>query len=120
MYQSGLGRHSVCLTDSHVLEVVQWGVIGQIIEVVPIALSKASVCLFTLRIIGNTHFKLRKTLWALIIFIVAWHTARLLLHLLQCRPVAKSWDTSLKGTCLPIEATYTTVYVAIGKIKLKV
>ncbi|KAL4913886.1 hypothetical protein BDW62DRAFT_220465 [Aspergillus aurantiobrunneus] len=64
---------------------------------------KTSVCWFYTRL-GDKYL----TRMSLIMFgvIACQATANVLTAAFQCRPVAKAWDTSLKGTCVNINIFY--------------
>jgi len=72
-----------------------WEVIGQGICILGIAISKASVALFLLRIVVLRWHKM--LLWLCIIITSALCVITTILLFVQCKPAAFLWDTSIEG-----------------------
>ncbi|KAF1364275.1 hypothetical protein EJ07DRAFT_98561 [Lizonia empirigonia] len=89
---------------------VFWEAVGQGICIMGIAVSKASVALFLLRIVlRRWHIVL---LWSVIITTSIFCTITTTLLFLQCKPVAFLWDETIPGGYCPI--TFTDVGLSMG------
>ena len=70
-------------------------------------LTKLSVLCFYHRVFKHTtHRTLRYSLWIIGIVTALWYVAVLLVGILQCIPVAKSWDQTLSGKCINIKGFF--------------
>lgn len=66
---------------------------------------KIAVCLGYLRLLGVAMPVMQKVVKSVLIFVIFSHIADTLVIVLQCLPVAKSWNPSIPGHCL---ANYPT------------
>lgn len=68
---------------------------------------KVSLCLSYLRILHATGHRLYKVLIKGVMgAAIVSHLAGILILLFQCRPVQKSWITTVEGTCMPNSPTF--------------
>ncbi|KAB8074927.1 hypothetical protein BDV29DRAFT_190617 [Aspergillus leporis] len=68
---------------------------------------KAALCLSYLRLLSGTSRRIYRILiWAVLIVSTLGHLAGMLLLLLNCQPVHKSWDPDVEGICLPFGSTH--------------
>lgn len=110
----GLGRHIYCLPREQIPLVLKWSVVSQIFNIMGIGLSKISVCLCVLRIIGRTRKHLATFLWVVIAFCAASHFVQIMLFLVQCRPMAAIWNPRVQGKCFSPHITYLVGYIGFG------
>ncbi len=95
-----------------------WALLSQVENCIGLGLIKISICLCVLRVLDRVSRLLRACIWTLIVFVSVCHLAQVILFFVECFPLAKVWDASVKGTCLPLASIYTTAYVAFGKPRL--
>lgn len=100
---NGLGRDVWTLEPD---QITKFGMFFYMVEVfyfVTVALLKASILLFYLRIFPNTGT--RRTLWATLILNNLFGVAFVLAAIFQCTPISHywtKWDGTSKGTCINI------------------
>lgn len=114
MVRAGAGKHIYCLALGRIPVAIQWSIYAQIVNNIGIGLVKISVCLCVLRVIDRVGKWLSRFLWVLIAFVTASHFVQVMLFLLQCRPMAAIWDTSIHGQCFSSHVTYLVGYVGFG------
>ncbi|KAJ4991168.1 hypothetical protein SVAN01_03296 [Stagonosporopsis vannaccii] len=89
---------------------IYWEAIGQGICIMGIAVSKAAIALFLLRIVlRKWHIAL---LWSVTISTAIFSTITTALLFLQCKPVAFLWDHTIPGGYCPIN--FTDVGLSMG------
>ena len=131
MIVSGVGRHIFCLPLANIPDALQWSIYAQIVNILGIGLVKISVCLCILRVIDKVGKALSRFLYLMITFIsvshfaqvrgnfdnVLWYSSdctklsKILLFLIQCRPMAKIWNPYLRGQCFSSHVTYLAGYL---------
>lgn len=73
---------------------------------------KLALCISYLRLTRGAHNgTARLAIWIGLIFTLLYNIAYILSLLFACSPVAKSWDYSLEGKCLPMRPFYYTTSV---------
>ena len=135
MIVSGVGRHIYCLSLAHISDALQWSIYAQIVNILGIGLVKISVCLCILRVIDKVGKVLSRFLYLMIAFVSVSHFAqvgenlddalcfsisgtklsKILLFLIQCRPMAKIWNPYLRGQCFSSHVTYLAGYIGFGQ-----
>ena len=97
-----MGRHVVYITStlSELLKVVTVAEIGNAIGV---GFVKMSVCIFVLRIIERTHYRIRMTLYSVMILNTVITLVAVFCIAFSCRPFAKIWNPSVPGKCFPTQ-----------------
>ena len=94
---NGLGRPQYYLSEHQVHEVGKISY-GQWMQTFATLMwTKISICLFLLRI--PVSKLLIRPLQASIVFLVVSNVILTVLWIVQCRPVAAVWDTSIDGSC---------------------
>ncbi|KAJ4368604.1 hypothetical protein N0V86_009511 [Didymella sp. IMI 355093] len=89
---------------------IYWEAIGQGICIMGIAVSKAAIALFLLRIVVRKwHIAL---LWSVMISTLIFSTITTALLFLQCKPVSFLWDPTIPGGHCPIN--FTDVGLSMG------
>lgn len=98
----GMGRHIFYLENDpeSLIMAVEYTELAQPFMIMSVAFTKASLCLFLLRIVNRIKMY-KYSLWIILWFTMAFNICLVLLILLQCIPLPKLWDRSLEGTCLP-------------------
>jgi len=61
---------------------------------------KIAVCLGYLRLLGVAMPIMQRVVKSVLVFVIVSHIADTLVIVLQCLPVAKSWNSSVPGHCL--------------------
>ena len=135
MIVSGVGRHIYCLPLANIPDALQWSIYAQIVNILGIGLVKVSVCLCILRVIDKVGKALSRFLHLMIAFVSVSHFAqvgenidhairysigctkvsKILLFLIQCRPMAKIWNPYLRGQCFSSHVTYLAGYIGFGR-----
>jgi hypothetical protein len=91
----GLGRHQQTLSVSDLAAINQAVYYQTIISaVIAFALLKVSIALFLLRL-GKNNAWFRRTLWALIAFIVVYSLFAFFSFIFRCSPVSGAWNTTI-------------------------
>ncbi|KAI9877447.1 MAG: hypothetical protein M1830_003869 [Pleopsidium flavum] len=111
----GFGRHVVYVLPT-VQGVTKWTIIAEIQSYSAVFLVKLSVCLFILRVLGPTHRYIARFLKLMMAIMAMLTVAAMLTDALQCFPLAKAWNRTLKGTCISHEVLtrLTEGFGAIG------
>ncbi|KAL9615574.1 MAG: hypothetical protein Q9204_008768 [Flavoplaca sp. TL-2023a] len=76
---------------------LKWDYLDWVQAILTLAISKISICLLLLRL--SQFSKLKKGLYWLIAFIFVTHLPLVVLLIVQCRPVEKTWNTIIDGRC---------------------
>lgn len=84
---------------------VQVNFTGRPLYMIVITGYKIAVCLGYLRLLGRAMPVMQKIVKTILVFVIISHIVDTLIIILQCRPIAKSWNTTLQGSCL---ANYPT------------
>lgn len=133
MVKLGVGRHIFCLAVDRISAAIEWSIYAQIVNIIGIGLVKISVCLCVLRVIDKVGKMLSKFLWVIMAFVSLSHLAqvrriqsspsiedakiqKVILFLVQCRPMAAIWDAEVKGECFSSHVTYLAGYIGFGKL----
>ncbi|KAL8836983.1 MAG: hypothetical protein Q9176_005984 [Flavoplaca citrina] len=93
----GLGRHKYYLSHYDLKMFLKWDYLDWVQAILTLAISKISICLLLLRL--SQFSKLKKGLYWLIAFIFVTHLPLIVLLIVQCRPVEKTWNTIVDGKC---------------------
>jgi hypothetical protein len=95
----GLGRHQQTLSESDLAAINQAVFFQSLIAaIVAYALLKISIALFLLRL-GKNNTWFRRTLWAVIAFIVVYTLFAFFSFTFRCSPVSGAWDTTINAKC---------------------
>ncbi|KAK3904821.1 hypothetical protein C8A05DRAFT_42164 [Staphylotrichum tortipilum] len=98
--KSGAGRHwQYIQPPENVTKGLHLNFVTQPLCLIALCLTKVSVGLFLLRLTPSVRF--RYFVIGTIIFTVLSATGNFLTVFFQCRPLAFTWDTSVKGSCIP-------------------
>ncbi|XWW94465.1 hypothetical protein V2A60_008764 [Cordyceps javanica] len=85
---------------------------GRPIYQVGISFFKIALLISYLRLLrGTDRWLYRLVVWATMAFVLCSHVGSALLLLLACRPIDKSWDPRIPGSCLPVGASFTAYAV---------
>jgi hypothetical protein len=98
---NGLGRDIWTITPKQITDFVHAFYVMEILYFSQVALLKLSLLFFYLRIFPGP--KIRRLLWATIIFDVCFGVVFVFIAIFQCRPISyywKNWDGEHEGTCL--------------------
>ncbi|KAL8879910.1 MAG: hypothetical protein Q9198_002572 [Flavoplaca austrocitrina] len=93
----GLGRHKYYLSHYDLKMFLKWDYLDWVQAILTLAISKISICLLLLRL--SQFSKLKEGLYWLIAFIFVTHLPLIVLLIVQCRPVEKTWNTIVDGKC---------------------
>ncbi|KAE8153037.1 integral membrane protein [Aspergillus avenaceus] len=108
MHQSryGLGLPLALRPKANLNQYMKINFAGRPFYQMGIAGFKAALCLSYLRLLSGTSRKMYKILiWAVLIISTLGHAAGTLILILNCKPVRKSWEPTVEGTCLPFGST---------------
>jgi hypothetical protein len=100
---NGLGRDIWTLTPQQITGFIHTFYAMEILYFAEVALLKLSLLFFYLRIFPGA--KVRRLLWATIIFDVVFGVAFVVIAIFQCQPISyywTSWDGEHQGTCLDV------------------
>jgi hypothetical protein len=104
--------HKADLTRPELSAALKWFFIAQTPYKIVVGLNKVSAILFCQRIfVGNTF---QYTCWTCTAIIVGWNVAAIAATILQCIPIAGSWDKTILATCIDSRAFW--VAYAVGNI----
>lgn len=91
----GFGRHKASLTPHQILEFQKYTFGEWIQTFATLMWTKVSICLFLLRIPVQKFFI--RPLQAALIFLILSNVVLTVLWIVQCRPVAAAWNSSIDG-----------------------
>ncbi|KAL2130636.1 hypothetical protein VTI74DRAFT_6137 [Chaetomium olivicolor] len=96
----GGGRHVQYIKpEENVVKGLHLNFVTQPLCLIALCLTKVSVGLFLLRLTPSVRF--RYFVIGTIVFTVLSATGNFLTVLFQCRPLARTWDSNVEGTCMP-------------------
>lgn len=98
--RAGMGRHVNFLAPQQLIRVGLWAYIAQYIVAVSSTFVRLSVAFLLMRIFGTNRYW-RWGLKLAISFIIATNVSILVFALLECRPIQRSWNPMLNGSCWP-------------------
>lgn len=117
----GFGQHAVHLTPQQQIEVRKWSFALRIPILVGSGLSKISVSLLLLRLLGSAAGRARKYfLHGINIFVAIYTLIDIVNDAVSCNPTAKAWDLELPGTCRSPESVVDLVYFQGGLYRPKI
>ncbi|CAO1596156.1 hypothetical protein XANCAGTX0491_000010 [Xanthoria calcicola] len=107
----GFGQHAVHLTPQQGIEIRRWNFALRIPILVGSGLSKISISLLLLRLLGNAAGRTRKYfLHGINIFVIMYTLIDIFSDVASCRPLAKVWDLQLPGKCRSPDSIISVVY----------
>ena len=111
----GFGKHVVHLTQQQQIEVRKWNFALEMPIVVGTALSKISVSLLLLRLLGNSTRPMQKyLLHGINYFVAAYSFIDIVNNVVACHPTAKLWDLERPGTCRSLSSIIAVTYFQGG------
>jgi hypothetical protein len=93
----GIGRHRAEIPAEDYINAMKYEVIGQAFCIFNIAISKAAVAFFLLRIVNKKWHK--GVVWFILITNTIMATWTTIAVLIQCVPIERVWDISVPGNC---------------------
>ena len=113
----GDGRHIYYLDIAQVIRIGRLRFVSELLANLVICIVKISVALFLLRI-GGLQRWLKVSLYATIVLLISSTSATVVIILVQCRPIAGSWDPMIKSTarCLSRSALTDVSYCSAGTV----
>ena len=107
---AGFGRHAMLLSAHQRVETLKWNWLASPFLILSLATSKISISWFLVRVLQNTHARLRRSfLYFLIILITVIAVPAAGYSLGQCQPVQKLWNKNVSGSCYDPE-----IFVNVG------
>ncbi|KAK6412043.1 hypothetical protein LTR95_018022 [Oleoguttula sp. CCFEE 5521] len=100
--EHGYGMHKVDLTKSELLAALRWFFIAQTPYKVVTCLNKVSAILLYQRIFISRRFQIAA--WICLGIVVSWSLGSIAATILQCIPIAGSWDKSVHAKCIDSNA----------------
>lgn len=109
--QYGFGQHASNLSAQQQIEVRKWNFALEIPTLIGSGLSKISVSLLLLRLLGSAAGRMRKLLLRGInVFICMYSLIGIINAVVYCKPTAKIWNPELPGTCTSPDSVLHLVY----------
>ncbi|TAQ83483.1 hypothetical protein B7494_g8190 [Chlorociboria aeruginascens] len=102
----GLGQHADVVGEDGVRHILQLLYASIVLYNLGLYAIKSSICVQSLRIFTIRKYSLAAKF--LLGFIIVGGGILLFIQIFSCLPVAKSWDTTIKGKCLPPRAVWFT------------
>lgn len=107
----GFGQHASHLSAQRQIEVRKWNFALRIPILIGSGLSKISVSILLLRLLGSAAGRTRKFfLYGINVFICIYTLIDIINDAVSCNPTAKAWDLELPGTCRSPESVVNLVY----------
>lgn len=107
----GFGQHASHLSAQQQIEVRKWNFALRFPILIGSGLSKISVSLLLLRLLGNAAGRIRKLLLRGInVFICIYTLIDIINDVVSCNPTAKAWNLELPGTCRSPDSIVALVY----------
>ena len=102
-YDGQYGRHVYYLSKDQIVVVVQTNIAVNILNPVALALTRASICIFLLRLIGSVKIW-RRLIWAANVLNVCVAVGTIIMYGINCIPASKAWnqlfDPKTPGWCV--------------------
>lgn len=116
----GLGRHVYYLSRSPEFladlgQVLKWEFLAELATVFSLFFTRISICLFLMRIFGAIRYW-RRTLYCAIAFMTLTTIPCIILMIIQCTPMSRTWDHSVHGKCLNVGVDIFVGYYNGGKL----
>lgn len=112
----GFGRHKRYLTAHQLQEFLKYTYGEWIQTFATLMWTKVSICLFLLRI-PVTKYLIQPLQAALVILILS-NVVLTNLWIVQCRPVAAVWDSSIDGKCFSKGQIESIIFAQAGKLRI--
>ncbi|KAM3074351.1 hypothetical protein ACMFMG_002840 [Clarireedia jacksonii] len=110
---NGFGLHTKQVNKHHKIEALKWFFVAQLLYKIATCLTKLSILAFYLRLFPTKSFKIATYIVGAVC--VAYAFAAVCETIWSCNPIAKSWDKSLPGKCIPIgNVWYSTSVLSIA------
>ena len=98
--RAGFGRHVYDLSSPQLSLAVKYIILSETAFTLSLAFSKISICLFLLKILGNSHAKKRQWfLYLTICLLLVTAAVCVGQQLGQCQPANKLWRPEVPGIC---------------------
>lgn len=111
----GFGKHVVHLTLQQQIGVRKWNFALEMPLLLGTALSKISISLLLLRLLGKASSRTQKIILHSINFFVAAYTfVDIINNVIACKPTAKLWDLELPGKCRSTSSIIAITYFQGG------
>ena len=111
----GFGKHVVHLTLQQQIEVRKWNFALEMPIIVGTALSKGSISLLLLRLLGKSMRPMQKyLLHGINFFVAAYSFMDIVNNAVACHPTAKLWDLERPGICRSIDSVTAIAYFQGG------
>lgn len=115
----GFGKHATHVSPENQIEVRRWNFALRTPILVGSGLSKISISLLLLRLLGNAAGRARRLfLHGINVFIVIYTLIDIINDVTSCNPTAKAWDLELKGTCRDPDSIVDVVYFQGGMCQI--
>ena len=102
------------------MEQAKFDTLVTVFVVITSCLSKISICIFILRLLGKAVVKVGKWfLYILVLMLSVANLVDLISLLIQCRPTAKIWNKKVDGTCWRPVVQQGFAYMQGGSFKKK-
>lgn len=107
----GFGKHASHVSPQNQIEVRRWNFALRVPILVGSGLSKISISLLLLRLLGNAAGRPRRfLLHGINVFIAIYTLIDIINDVTSCNPTAKAWDFALPGSCRTPESIVDPVY----------
>lgn len=110
----GLGRHIQYLSPPEIMNTIKYQFISQPIGIISPTLGRVSFAIFMLRLVGPTHRAMRWILNVSICVTILINLLTCIIIFAQCRPIEKTWNSTLPGTCWGLTVQVNVSYVQGG------
>ena len=95
----GGGRHLYDLTFAQTIQVLKWLDLMEILVIPITTFTKLSICIFVKKISCPHSRRLKRSMDALMAFLVIANGICFVEFLIYCRPLRVMWDMSVPGAC---------------------
>ncbi|RHZ56290.1 uncharacterized protein CDV56_107890 [Aspergillus thermomutatus] len=103
----GLGLPLAARPKANLLTYTKINYAGRPIYQLGIAGFKAALCISYLHLLSKTSKRFyRRLIWVVIVLTTLGHVAGALVLILNCNPVARAWNPTIAGICLPVGPTF--------------
>ncbi len=111
----GFGQHVSHLTPQQQIQVRKWNFALEMPILIGSAVSKISISLLLLRLLGNAAGRMRRYfLHGINVFVGAYTFIDIINNVVACSPTAKLWDLERPGTCRPLGSILAITYFQGG------
>ena len=113
--KEGDGRPADALTSHQIKQRWKYIFIATLVYYLTVFFVKWSVLLFLLRVNKSKRW-VEMTIYLTLFLVFSSLAAATIVQLIQCKPISRSWDSTMKGNCLSTQALLKIYTITLGEL----